>query len=419
MTRIRAFDGHLVKSSRLQDVVSPAYDSLTSLERHEFGLSHPHNYINAMRSFDEYPECEQPNQDEILRINLAHLRTMLEQGDFEKLDQPSIFIYCQTVDGHQQTAVICEIPIDHYDKGAVRRHEHTRSDKEDLLVGYLDVVGASSSPVCLTYHAVREIDDLIDSLTDSAPMFDFCAHDEVRQILWQVTEPSAIEKFAGLFSTIPRTYLTDGHHRFAAGSRFADKRRRQNPDYNSEDHFNYVLVALFPSNQLRILPYNRCVKDLNGLTEEAFMTALSESFEIEQTDAVSAEPTGRHKFGMCLGGEWYSLTLKPLPNLESDPVRALDVSVLQDLILSPVLGIRDVRSDARLDYVAGDTGMEGLERRCRSGWVVAFALYPTSIEELMQIADLGEVMPPKSTYFDPKMRSGLFLRLYEPGRPQT
>jgi len=413
MTRIRAFDGHLVSGTRLKAVVSPAFDSLTSAERHEFGVAHPDNYINAMRSCDEYPEGEQPTQDEILGINAAHLKTMLDRADFEKLGQPSLFVYRLATRDHQQTALICEIPVDHYDNGDVRKHENTRSDKEDLLASYLEMVGASSSPVCLAYHEDMKIDELTRSITASSPLFDFQAHDDVQQTLWQVTDLSLIAQLADLFSKISRTYLTDGHHRFAAGSRFASRRRGENPDYSNEEHFNHVLVALFPSNQLRILPYNRCVKDLNGMTRDQFLSRLSDSFVVEASDAVDAYPSRRHQFGMCLQGEWYTLTLKPVSGLDTDPVRALDVSVLQDFVLSPLLGILDARSNPRLDYISGDSGLAGLERRCQDGWAVAFACYPTSIEELMQVADLGEVMPPKSTYFDPKMRSGIFLRLYE------
>ncbi len=415
MTTIRAFDGYLVNSNRLEKVVSPAYDSLSAMERHAFCLAHPDNYINAMRSADEYPEGERPTQAEVLRINAAHIKKMLAQGDFDKLDQPSLFIYRLAVGDHQQTAVICEIPIDHYDDGEVLRHENTRSDKEDLLAGYLEVVGASSSPVCLAYRENKEIDQLIESVSQSPPLFRFSAHDAVQQTLWQVADEALIGEFTGLFSGVSQTYLTDGHHRFAAGSRFAAKRRREYPDHGKEEHFNYMLVALFQSDQLRILPYNRCVKDLNGMTTEQFLSALSDSFLVRSCDAVEAEPTKLHDFGMCLEGEWYSLTLKSAGGLEINPVEALDVSVVQNFILSRVLGIHDARSDPRLDYVAGDTGMEGLERRCRNGWAVAFACYPTSVEELMQVADLDEVMPPKSTYFDPKMRSGIFLRLYGSG----
>lgn len=412
MTTIRAFDGYLVSSKRLQDVVSPAYDSLTPEERHEFGLTHPLNYINAMRSVDEYPEAERPTLDEVLRMNAANLKQMLDQGDFEKIDRPSVFIYRLTVDGHRQTAVICEIPIDHYDSGDVLKHETTRSDKEDLLVGYLDVVGASSSPVCLAYHEHDDINRLVDSITSSPPVFDFSAHDDVEQTLWQTTDDGMISRFRTHFAQVGKTYLTDGHHRFAAGSRFARKRRKENPDYAPTDNFNYVLVALFPAHQLRILPFNRCVRDLNGLDEAAFLERLASAFEVTRPAREDAAPRAPHNFGMYLNGGWYALRLKSPPDPDGDPVETLDVTVLQEQILSPILGIDDVRSDPRLDYVSGDTGLQGLEKRCDEGWAVGFACHPTSVDELMRVADSGAIMPPKSTYFDPKMRSGIFLRLY-------
>jgi uncharacterized protein (DUF1015 family) len=412
MTRIHTFDGYLVRHECLEKVVSPAYDSLSPAERHAFGEAHPHNYINAMRSRDEYPASQRPSLDKLLEINAAHLRKMIDKGDFTHVAHPSIFIYRLSTGGHQQTAVVCEIPIDHYHDGRVLKHEHTQSAKEDLLTGYLDVVGAASSPVCLAYPENSAIDGLVDAITGSAPLFEFSAHDDVTQTLWQISDAAMIQRFADQFSGVDKTYLTDGHHRFAAGSRFAQIRRSQNPDYLPEENFNYVLVALFPSEQLRILPYNRCVKDLNGMAVDQFLSRLGETFGIDKTDNVGAVPTKQLEYGMFLGNNWYKLTLKQSSGTVDDPVKALDVSILQDRILAPMLGIHDARSDERLDYVTGDLGMSGLEQRHRDGWAVAFACHPTSIEELMQVADSGEVMPPKSTYFDPKMRSGIFLRLY-------
>jgi uncharacterized protein (DUF1015 family) len=412
MTRIHTFDGYLVRQECIEKVVSPAYDSLSSDERHAFGEAHPHNYINAMRSRDEYPASQRPSLDKLLEINAAHLRKMIDQGDFTHVAHPSIFIYRLATGGHQQTAVVCEIPIDHYHDGRVLKHEHTQSAKEDLLAGYLDVVGAASSPVCLAYPENSAIDGLVDAITGSAPLFEFSAHDDVTQTLWQISDDALIQRFADLFSAVGGTYLTDGHHRFAAGSRFAQIRRSQNPDYSPDESFNFVLVALFPSEQLRILPYNRCVRDLNGMTSDQFLSRLGESFRIDKTDIAGAVPTEHLEYGMFLGNNWYKLTLKTSSGTADDPVKALDVSILQDRILAPLLGIHDARSDERLGYVTGDLGMRGLEQRHKDGWAVAFACHPTSIEELMQVADSGEVMPPKSTYFDPKMRSGIFLRLY-------
>lgn len=413
MTMIRPFDGFLVKRSCLERVVSPAYDSLTPQERHSFGLKHPLNYINVMHSTDQYPEDERPTPEQLLQINASNLKNMLERGDFAPLAKPSLFIYKLAVEGHEQTAVVCEIPIDHYDTGMVLKHENTRADKEDLLTDYLDVVGASSSPVCLAYEENPDINELMESTTRStSPLFQFSAHDDVAQTLWQVNDKNSIRRFTELFSGVGKTYLTDGHHRFAAGSRFAQQRRAQNPDYSANDNFNYVLVALFSAQQLRILPFNRCIKDLAGMSVHQFIDRVSESFTIDEVERKDGTPTQRHEFGMYMDNTWYKLTLKSTPDFHEDPVKSLDVTILQDKILKPILGITDVRTDDRLDYIAGDKELGGLEQRCEQGWAVSFACYPTSIDELMQVADSGEVMPPKSTYFDPKMRSGIFLRLY-------
>lgn len=413
MTTIRAFDGYLVGAEHLRTVVSPAYDSLTSNERHAFGLDHPLNYINAMRSADEFPEGSRPSQEQLLQVNAAHLRSMLDGGKFEALERPCIFIYRLAVDGHQQTAIVCEIPIDHYASGKVLKHEKTRSDKEDLLADYLEVLGVSSSPVCLAYAENPELNELIESVCgNTPPVFEFTAHDDVLQSLWRVDDEKLIGRFSALFSKVEKTYLTDGHHRFAAGSRYAQRCRAKHPDYSGEENFNYVLVALFSAHQLRILPYNRCVKDLNGMSVGEFIARVAENFTVTPLDETDATPAKRREFGMYVNDKWYRLNLTAAAEPGNDPVDALDVTILQDRILCPILGITDVRSDARLDYVTGDTGLPGLEQKCGDGWAVGFACFPTSIDELMRVADSDEVMPPKSTYFDPKMRSGIFLRLY-------
>ena len=412
MTGIRAFDGFIVREAHLQSVVSPAYDSLTPEQRHAFSVAHPLNYINAMHSLDEYPEDSRPTLQELLAINAANLKKMLARGAFEPLPRPAIFLYRLAVNDHQQTAVVCEVPIEHYDTGKVLKHEHTRSDKEDLLLHYLNVVRASSSPVCLAYQDDADINALLDQVTANAPpLFQFSAHDDVEQILWRIEDERDIQHFQQLFSRIDKTYLTDGHHRFAAGSRFAEQCRSSNSSY-PEDRFNYVLVALFSAQQLRILPYNRCVKDLNGMSARQFLERLSKTFTVEKVARGDATPAQPHQFCMYLENEWYRLTTQFAPCSKQDPVQSLDVSILQEQILSPILGVTDVRADKRLDYIAGDSGLAGVEQKSALGWAVGFVCYPTSMDQLMRVAERGVVMPPKSTYFDPKMRSGLFLRMY-------
>lgn len=231
--------------------------------------------------------------------------------------------------------------------------------------------------------------------------------------MWRLDDEQIIQRFKDLFSQVEKTYLTDGHHRFAAGSRFAQRCRSRNPSYSEEDRFNYVLVALFSAHQLRILPFNRCVRDLNGMSADQFLARLSATFTVEPLAGVNATPVRQHEFGMHLENKWYRLKPRFTPRSNQDPVKSLDVTILQEKILSPILGITDARSDNRLDFISGDTGLAGLERRSAQGWAVSFACYPTSIDELIRVAEGGVVMPPKSTYFDPKMRSGIFLRLYK------
>jgi len=414
MLTVRPFEGYLVAPERVHDVAAPAYDALTPAQRHTFARAHPDNYVNAMRSLEEFPATERPGLDELLARNKRNLDKLLEQGAFRYTGRPCLFVYRLRVDEHEQTGLVCETPVDEYDRGIIKKHEHTQTAREDQLARYNDVVGAASSPVCLTYTHQSELDRIVSEHVASEPVIDFISEDGVAQTIWCIDDPGAIQHIRECFTGLGQAYLTDGHHRAAAGSRFAAMRRGANPGHTGDEAYNFLLVVLFPDNQMRILAYNRHVSDLNGHTPDSLVEALSGRFRVEALSGVSpgqAAPSGPREFTMLLEGACYRLTVDAATIPPDDPVASLDIQILHERILDPYLGVADLRTDERCQAVAGAVGMEGLAERCRDNGGVAFACHPMSIRELMAVADAGLVMPPKSTWFDPKVRSGLFLRL--------
>ncbi len=416
MATIRPFEGYLVNPERAALVASPAYDALTPEQRHAYAETHSTNFLNVMRSREEYPRSQRPSLDVLLARNKARLEEMIRAGDFVREPRPSLYLYRLSVAGHVQTGVVAEIPVAEFEQGLVKKHEHTQEGKEDDLTAYQRVVRASSSPICLAYAGQPEIDALVAELTSAPPVIDFVAEDGVAQSVWLVDDPSTIHRLQAQFSRVPSTYLTDGHHRAASASRFRASERAANPNHTGEEAYNFLLVALFPDRQLRILEYNRMVQGTNGLSHSELLAAVEERFEVEplgSAPASSPKPRRRGEITMLLGGEWYRVTIRAGAVLvaSDDPVRSLDVTILQDELLGPVLGVGDPRTDPRIDYLSGAFGLQDLARHCRDHDSIGFAVYPTAIEDLMAVADAGAVMPPKSTWFDPKLRSGLFLRI--------
>ena len=393
-------------------MVSPAYDSLTPEQRHQYAAEHPDNYLNAMRSLEEFPEHERPRLDDLLERNAAVLRRFVDRRLFLPVARPSLYLYRMRSMDTQQTGVVGRVSIDEYDRGRLKIHESTRSDREDRLTRYLERVGAASSPVCLAYRQSDSIDALVEREVRRPPALRVRIEDGVTHTVWRLDEDAVIATLSEAFATIPAAYLTDGHHRAAATSRFAEKMREQGGNAAKGD--DQLLVALFPHDQLRIQPFHRCVRDLNGHTDDAFLAGLSDAFTVHalgsQTDAWP-RPEVKGEFAMRLDAAWYRLAVKPELLAGGDASVALDVNVLQTHVLGPTLGIRDPRSDPRLDYLSGELDEPALERLRAAGWRLTFAACPTSIEELMAVADAGKTMPPKSTFFTPKVRSGIFLCL--------
>jgi len=411
MPRIKAFDGYLVNSTRATGVVSPAYDSVSPQQRRIFAEENPNNFLNTMRLLEDFAPDAQPTQEQLLASNRKCLENLLEDGSYEKIERPSMYLYQLITGDHIQTGVVCEVGVEEYEHGLVRKHENTRSDKEDLLAYYQKAVGVSSSPICLAYAQDGQIDEYVSGLIQAPADLEFTSGDGVEQKVWRIGDIDQQCRLIELFSRIKVTYLTDGHHRAASGRRYAEMMREEHGNLGNEP-YNQLFVALFPDNQLNLLPFHRCVRDLNGLNETQIVEALGEHFEVSELPGASEFEASRHgEFGMYINGHWYQLNVKPESIDPDDPVNSLDVTILQNLILDPILGIKDMRGDARLDYIAGVSGNEGIKQKCSEGWDVVFACHATSIDQLMAVADADALMPPKSTYFDPKPRSGIFVRL--------
>lgn len=399
MALIHPFEGYLVAAQWVDAVVAPLYDSLTPEERRRHADAHPENYLNAMRSVEEHALDDGPNLSALFERNARFVRRYVEAGRFVA-QPPCVFVYRLASDGHVQRGVVAEMSIDAYLDGRIRRHEFTRVAREDALAEYIDRVRTASSPVSLSYRADDGIRNRLDTATQARPAVSHTTEDGVEHDIWVVGDAEA-HSLIDAFGTVSSAYLTDGHHRCAATARFstagADAR---------------LLVVLFPDDELRILPYHRVVRDLGGHSTESFLAGLSERFILEPLpggDPEGARPGARGEFAVHVDGRWFRFRLADDQARPLGPADAIDAAILQARVIGPLLGITDPRDDERLGYVAGAGGLGQLERACREGWRAAFALYPTSMDELVAVADAGAVMPPKSTWFDPKPRSGFFF----------
>jgi len=310
-----------------------------------------------------------------------------------------------------QAGVVAGASVDEYDSGLIKKHEFTRKDKEADRARHVEVLGANAGPVFLTYRASVEIDEIAGRICSEKAAVDFTADDGVAHTLWVVDSADHVAALEAAFKKVPCLYVADGHHRSAAASRVRKLRINGNPKHDGTEQYNFFLAVIFPHDRIRIMDYNRVVKDLGELSNEDFLSRISEKFEVLETDA--PKPSEKKSYGMFLGGRWFRMKAKDGTYPANDPVESMDAAILQNNLLDPVLGIKDPRTDERIDFVGGIRGMEELERRCAEDAAAAFALFPTSVEELMAVADAGRVMPPKSTWFEPKLRSGMVIKKLE------
>lgn len=385
------------------------YDVYNRREALDETLREPLSFLKIDRAETQFPEDVDTYDPKVYEKAKELLNSMLQDGSFIMEDAPCYYIYELTMDGRSQTGIVACSSIDDYQNEIIKKHEKTREDKELDRIRHVDITDTHTGPIFLVYRSVSVINQIVEDAKQEAPLYDFVSSDGIRHRVFRISDQDAIQKLEKAFAEIPCTYIADGHHRCASAVKVGQKRRKEHPGYTGEEEFNRFLSVLFPDDQLAILPYNRVVKDLNGLSVSEFLSALEKAgftVSVPQKEAVS--PSSKGSFGLYLDGSWYLVTAS-LPLLSDDPVKGLDVSILQDRILGPILGIGDPRTDKRIDFVGGIRGLSELERRVSEDMTLAFSMYPTSIEELLSVADAGLLMPPKSTWFEPKLRSGLFL----------
>ncbi len=411
MPLIRPFAGLRPAPGRAAEVLAPPYDVLTSEEARVRATGKPWSFLHISKPEIDLDPGTDPYSPVVYGKGLENFNRLLKERVIERDAEPYYYLYRLIMGAHTQTGLVAAASVPDYDAGRIRRHEFTRPDKEDDRVRQIDALNAQTGPVFLTYKHVAAVDALTARVTATVPEVDVTTGDGVRHSLWVVRDRGDIEALTRAFDAMERLYIADGHHRSASASRVAAARRAANPHHTGEEPYNYFLAVIFPDDQMQILDYNRVVKDLNGMDRESFLKRCEEAFTLTR-EAAMVKPRQAGEFGMCLLGEWYRLHIRPGLVPATDPVARLDVSLLQDKLLAPVLGIGDPRRDKRIDFVGGIRGLKELERRVDSGeMAVAFALHPTSIADMMAVADAGSVMPPKSTWFEPKLADGMVSHL--------
>ena len=390
------------------EVAALPYDVYNRKEACAAVKGNPLSFLNIDRAetqfsddVDTYADCVYEKARELLDSQIADGIYVTDAGDH-------YYLYELTMDGRSQTGIVACCSIDDYVNGVIKKHENTREEKELDRIRHVDTVNAQTGPIFLAYRQNIALKEIVAEEKTKPALYDFVSDDGIRHRVWRIDGADRTDAIEAAFAAIPSTYIADGHHRAASAVKVGLKRRTKHPGYTGEEPFNYFLSVLFPDEELMILPYNRVVRDLNGMSTEQFFEKLKEKFELEEIGKEPYAPVQKGTFGMYLDGTWYAL--KILPQYRSaDPVKGLDVSILQDHLLAPVLGIDDPRTDKRIVFIGGIRGLKELERRVSEDMEVAFSMYPTSIEELLSVADAGLLMPPKSTWFEPKLRSGLFI----------
>lgn len=405
MAVIHPFQALRPPAERVAEVASPPYDVVNTAEARALAEGNPHSFLHVSRPEIDLPDGTDLYSDAVYGKAAENFERLTQECPLLTEETPSLYLYRLVMGEHQQIGLAACCSVEEYDQDLIRKHERTRRDKEDDRTRHIQALRAQTGPVFLTYRAVPNIDVIVMETTLTDALYDFTAPDGVRHTIWHVPDPV---RFVEAFREVPFLYIADGHHRAASASRSRAEMRERSFGHTGDEEYNFFLSVIFPDNQLQILPYNRIVRDLNGLSPEEFFAAVGESFDF--TKDVPPTPAAPGQWSMYLGGRWHGLTLKESVPAAADAVSALDVSRLQDYLLDHVLGIKDVRTDKRIDFVGGIRGTAELEKLVDEGHAaVAFSLYPTTIEDLIKVSDAGGIMPPKSTWFEPKLRDGILI----------
>lgn len=409
MVRIKPFRGIRPPAEYAAEVASRPYDVLNSQEAQKEATEK--SLLHIIKPEIDFAPIADEHSDEVYARAVENFQTWRKKGWLVQDDTEKYYVYAQTMDGRTQYGLVAACHFDDYLQGKIKKHELTRPDKEEDRMVHVRIQNANVEPVFFSYPANREMDQIIDGIvTTHEPVYDFVAADGFGHRFWVIDDEAIQKRITEIFADIPALYVADGHHRTAAAARVGQEKMSQNPDHTGNEEYCFFLAVIFPDNQLKIIDYNRLVKDLNGLTTTQLFDALTEHFEVKKCGAEIYHPDRLHNFAMYLDGAWYSLTAKPGTYDDNDPIGVLDVTILSNLVLDKLLGIKDLRTDKRIDFVGGIRGLGELQRRVDSGEMqVAFALYPVSMKQLIDIADSGNIMPPKTTWFEPKLRSGLVI----------
>jgi len=417
MAILKPFKGLRPPKNIVKDLASRPYDVLNSQEAREEAKNNPYSLLRITKAEIDCPEGIDEHSQEVYDKVVENFKFFRDNGLLEKDGEEKLYIYAQTMDGRTQYGIVGCTHIDDYFNNVIKKHELTRKDKEEDRMIHVRITNANVEPVFFSYPDNKEIDAIVENIVkNQKPVYDFTADfDGFGHHFWVIDDKATIKRIVEIFDNeIPALYVADGHHRTAAAALVGQEKKANNPNHTGEEEYNYFMSVLFPDNQLKIIDYNRVVKDLNGLTDEKLLENLQKSFDVKDRGTDIYKPSKLHEFSMYLGGKWYSMVAKSGTYNDSDPIGVLDVTILSNLVLDEILGIKDLRTDKRIDFVGGIRGLGELKRRVDSGEMkVAFALYPVSMKQLIDIADSGNIMPPKTTWFEPKLRSGLVIHELE------
>lgn len=408
MAVIKPFGAYRPAPGKESEIAALPYDVYNREEACEVVKNNPGSFLAIDRAETSFSADVDTYAPEVYAKAHDLLWGWIKEGRFVQDEKPCYYLYEQVMDGRSQKGIVACASIDDYQNNIIKKHENTRADKEQDRINHVDICSAQTGPIFLAYRTNEVIQKVVSATVAKKPVYDFVSEDGITHRVWVISEDSYIKTIADTFAGIQEIYIADGHHRCASAVKVGLKRRAENPSFTGEEEFNYFLSVLFPADELSIMDYNRVVKDLNGYTKEEFIAKISECFDVKEVGTDCFKPTKKGEFGMYLDDIWYCLTAHEDIKSE-DAVKGLDVSILQDYLLNPVLGIEDPKTDKRIDFVGGIRGLKELERRVHKDMTVAFSMYPTSIYELFGVADADLLMPPKSTWFEPKLRSGLFV----------
>jgi len=413
MAILKSFRGLRPPKNIVKDLASRPYDVLNSEEARKEAEGNPYSLLHIIKPEIDLPEGIDIHDKTVYEKAKENFQMFRQNGWLVQDDSDHLYIYAQTRNGKTQYGIVGCAGVADYLNGVIKKHELTRKDKEEDRMKHVRITDANMEPVFFTYPAVPDIDEIVSKFVDSHdPEYDFTTSDGIGHHFWVISDKLLIDRITQLFAEIPFTYVADGHHRTAAAALVGNEKKINNPNHDGNEEYNYFLAVHFPDNQLSIIDYNRVLKDINGLTTEEFLQRLGNIFTVEQKGTTIFKPDRLHTFSMYLEGKWYSLTARPDTFNDNDPIGVLDVTILSKLVFDNILGIRDLRTSNRIDFVGGIRGLEEIKTRVDSGEMkVAFALFPVSMKQLIDIADTGNIMPPKTTWFEPKLRSGLVVHL--------